>query len=444
MDRGPRIGYLECAGDGFISNVVLNRSFVDLLGRLTEVVTARTTPGTLAAADIERLRADHVLVDLQNFGFIPFVLREQHALDVRFVVVLHTVHAWAGLLLYTLPLLKPGDVVLAPTESAKRSLLRMSPGADAHVVRYCLDVQAIQRDVAPARRTPAAADIVYLGRLVPPKGLELLLDCVPAIRREVPEVRLHIVGPLSGGSMGDEPVSPFVAGLRSRVEREGLDAHVVFHGARFGVDKYRRLAASRLFVCPTTYTGETAVFSMIEAMACGLPVVATRHAGIEELAVDGEHGRLVDVRFDGRGAAVVERDALVAAVCGMLRDEELADRMGRNAAARAMAHDYRTVLPPLLALLRQRRADPMGFAWDTLRESRPVELDGVFAAEFLSLCRRAGAGCESLGSAYDNLMARLRGGGPPGASARGGDAPTEGEHTGALHTGALHRYLCLP
>ena len=438
MDHDLRIGYLECAGDDFISNVVINRNFVDLLGRFTEVATTRTTPGALGPAEIEGLHADYVLIDLHNFGFIPFVLREQHAMDVKFVIVLHSVYAWAGLLLYVLPLIKSGDVVLAPSASAKRSLLRMSPKTDVHVVPYCLDVHAIQEAVVSTGDNAPANDIVYMGRLVPPKGLALLLHCMPAIRREVADLRLNIVGPLSGGSMGDQPVSPFVAALRQTVEGGGLDRHVVFHGARFGPDKYRLLAASRLFVYPTSYTGETAAFSAIEAMACGLPVVATRHAGIDELVTDGENGRLVDLRFDDRGAAEVENEKLVEAVTGMLRDRELIDRMRRSARLTAMRYDCRAVMPPLLTLLRRHRADTTSCAWETMRDCRPVDLDDVFAAEVRSLCRRAGVGGESIGWVYDDLMARLRDGEPqrePDRSARGGSEPSV--------AGELHRYLCL-
>jgi len=438
MDHDLRIGYLECAGDDFISNVVINRNFVDLLGRFAEVVTTSTTPPALGPAEIEGLHADYILVDLQNFGFIPFMLREQNALDVKFIVVLHTVYAWAGLLLYTLPLIKPGDIVLAPSESAKRSLLRMSPRTDVHVVRYCLDIRAIQETVATVGDTGLSHDIVYMGRLVPPKGLELLLDCMPAIRRKVGDIRLNIVGPLSGGSMGDQPVSPFVADLQRAAGRGALDGHVVFHGARFGPDKYRVLAASRLFVYPTSYTGETAAFSVIEAMTCGLPVVATRHGGIDELVTDGENGRLVDLRFDDRGAAVVENEQIVEAVTDMLRGRELTDRMRRFARQRAMTHDYRAVMPPLLTLLRRHRTDTSRCAWETIRNRRPVDLDDVFAAEVRSLCRRAGVGGESLGWTFDDLMAHLRNGGRP----RQPDRSAEGG-SGASASGELHRYLCL-
>lgn len=436
MTREPTIGYLECAGDDFISNVVINRNVVDLLGRFAEVVSTKTRPGDLTAGVIGSLGADYVLVDLHNFGFIPFVIREQRRLDVRFIVVLHTVHAWAGLLLYTLPFIKPGDVVLAPSQSARRSALRIAAGLDVHVLPYCLDVQAV-REACAGTEGRGRPSIAFLGRLVPAKGVGLLVDCLPAIRREAGDVGLEIIGPLSGGSTSDEPVSPFVAGLREHARRIGLADHVAFRGARVGADKYARLSSSSAFVYPTTYAGETAAFSILEAMACGLPVVATRHAGVAELVVDGGNGLLVNVRHEtGRGLEV-DRRGLVTAVARLLRDADLAERLRAGARATAAARDFRVVMPTLIELLRRHRTRPVPADWSRFADTCPLALDALFTTGMRSLCRRAGAGIETFADAHRAVMQRLaQSGTSPARLEESDDSQPDGD-------GELYRYLCL-
>jgi glycosyltransferase involved in cell wall biosynthesis len=147
------------------------------------------------------------------------------------------------------------------------------------------------------------------------KGYEVLVEAIPAVVREFPDARFLWVGVDLGG---------FAAELTERAAELGVADHLTLAGRRDDVP--RLLAAMDLFVLPSTFEGLGIV--LIEAMASGLPVVASEVGGIPEVVVDGETGALIPVG---------NRDALVSAIAGLLRDEERAARQAR--AGRERAHE---------------------------------------------------------------------------------------------------------
>ncbi len=158
-------------------------------------------------------------------------------------------------------------------------LARFSPG-DAEARRA-------QRESLGLGDAPTA---VYCGRLVPEKNVDGLLAAWRSVRRHHPEARLLVVG---GG--------PDEQALR-RAAGEG----VAFLGER--TDVVPVLRAADLFVLPSRTEGLSN--ALLEAMACGLPVVATRVGANEEVVRDGETGRLAPMGDDAALASTL--DALLA------------------------------------------------------------------------------------------------------------------------------------
>ncbi|HWC35973.1 MAG TPA: glycosyltransferase family 4 protein [Mycobacteriales bacterium] len=116
--------------------------------------------------------------------------------------------------------------------------------------------------------------IGFVGRIDEPrKGLRTLLDAVPALRAEFPELRLLVVGP---GEVDDVPPGVTMLGRVS-------DA-----------DKARALASVDVFVAPNT-GGESFGIVLLEAMAAGAPIVASRLDAFAEVLQGGRLGELVDV-----------------------------------------------------------------------------------------------------------------------------------------------------
>jgi glycosyltransferase involved in cell wall biosynthesis len=175
---------------------------------------------------------------------------------------------------------------------------------------------------------PAGCPLVLmLGRVVREKGYAELVDAWASIVRDFPNARLLCVGPSLESDRRN-----FLPAARRRVARLGLQHAVAFAGMREDVP--RLLRAADLFVLPSWREGLPR--SIIEAMACALPVVATRIRGSREAVVDGETGRLVPAR---------DPVALAGAILELLADENLRASMGRAGRRLAEARfDERAVI----------------------------------------------------------------------------------------------------
>ncbi|MGE3818751.1 MAG: glycosyltransferase [Isosphaeraceae bacterium] len=180
-------------------------------------------------------------------------------------------------------------------------------------------------DVPPAGVDPAAVRaefgwrpdapmILFAGRLVEQKGVDVLIDALDLLQHVWPELRTLIVG---DGPMRDT--------LVETAQAYDLDARLRFTGHREDVP--RLLAASDLLVLPSRYEGLPNV--VLEAMRFGKPVVATAAPGTTELVVDGQTGMLVPLD-DPR--------ALAQAIRTVLGDPGLRRAMGDAGLARVQAH----------------------------------------------------------------------------------------------------------
>jgi glycosyltransferase involved in cell wall biosynthesis len=125
------------------------------------------------------------------------------------------------------------------------------------------------------RAAPRAA---FVGRLAPEKGLDTLLDAWPAVRAAFPAARLSL--------LGEGPERPV---LERQAARLGLSDAVELPGATD--DPTAALRAADLFILPSREEGMSV--ALLEAMALGIPLVATSIPGNRRLVQDFKHGRLV-------------------------------------------------------------------------------------------------------------------------------------------------------
>lgn len=181
------------------------------------------------------------------------------------------------------------------------------------------------RPVAPPTRP---ARFVYAGRLVPEKGLDVLLTAALDLP---PGSTIDVYG--SGRAE---------ASIRRRVTAARLPVRL--HGFVAGVAMTDAYAGATAAVLPALWY-ENCPMSVLEAAACGLPVVASRIGGIPELLSDGRTGLLVRPG---------EPRALAAAMRALAADPSYARRLG--AAARAYAIRHHAPVEHLRALLRHYEA----------------------------------------------------------------------------------------
>jgi glycosyltransferase involved in cell wall biosynthesis len=178
--------------------------------------------------------------------------------------------------------------------------LRQITGTDArlplHVIYHGTDI----RRFSPLARRAEPNRILSIGRLVPKKGFDGLIEALRILAQRRVDFTCDIIGD-----------GPLRGALESAAQRAGLAGRVSFQGARLQddvVDAYRR--ASLFVLAPVmTEDGDRDGIPnvLVEAMACGLPVVSTRLSGIPELIEDGVEGLLVAPNDPKALATAVER-----------------------------------------------------------------------------------------------------------------------------------------
>ncbi|TMD53031.1 MAG: glycosyltransferase [Chloroflexi bacterium] len=171
--------------------------------------------------------------------------------------------------------------------------------------------------------------LVTVGSLHPLKGQEFALEALASATAEGVDAELTLVG--------DGPERAALDGLAGRL---GLAGRVVFAGEE--LDPRPRLAAADLFLLPSLTEGFSN--ALLEAMASGLPVLATDVGGNPEAVVAGEGGRLVPA---GDAAALagalveLDSDRRRLASMGEANRRRLEERFSLRASARALADWYR-------------------------------------------------------------------------------------------------------
>lgn len=193
------------------------------------------------------------------------------------------------------------DRVVAPSRATARELARDYGVAGAAVIPNGVAPLPPAEAGAEAPSVPAGSPVVlYAGRLRTRKAVAVLLEAFARLRREVPGAALVLVG--------DGEQRP---ALEDQARRLGIEKAVRFTGAVPRDEMARRLAAADLFCLPSLYEGFP--LAILEAMAAGLPVVATAVAGVPEAVEHGVTGLLVPPE---------DADALARALGELARDPE--------------------------------------------------------------------------------------------------------------------------
>jgi len=188
-----------------------------------------------------------------------------------------------------------------------------------------------------------AIRLISVGRLIPSKRFDRFISLVAHLRQEL---HLEITGTLVGAG-------PLSGSLRAQAERLGLPASALeFRGPIAEMAPVYQEAD--IFVLTSEYEGTPNV--LLEAMACGLPVVADNVGGVPELVRHGQDGSLVEPNSD---------EGLVAALTRLICDPQLRRAMGRKARARIEANFSLERLPAILRRL-----------YDVALAARPVAAHG--------------------------------------------------------------------
>lgn len=222
--------------------------------------------------------------------------------------------------------LRRARAVVALSEGSREALAGIGPGLRIEVIPNPVEIPPWHAPLDGATPT-----VLFLGVIRESKGAFDLLRAWPAVRAEIPGVRLVL------GGVGE------IEKARASAREHGFDHELSTPGWVVDGAKAALLREAWVLALPSHW--EAMPMSVLEAMAAGIPVVATRVGAIPSMVAEGETGLLVDVR---------DPHALAAALTALLRDTAGRRAMGRAARARAAAlFSADCVVPRIEALWRE-------------------------------------------------------------------------------------------
>ncbi|WP_437587683.1 glycosyltransferase [Sorangium sp. So ce1000] len=228
-----------------------------------------------------------------NYRAIPLAplllyVRERSRSPIRLLLIAHAPGAYGLEWALLRPLLRSGDVVVAPTESARAVIDFLCPEVSAHT-------RVIPHPMRPLPRVEAGrgAHIVSLTRMHPSKLLHRQIEAMAVLRgRGVAGLRMRIAGPTEDPITRD--TSAYARSLVAKTKRLGLDDCVELAGRIDGARaKASFLGGARLLVNLSVTIEESLGKAIVEAQGSGVPVLATRWNGFPEVV--GAAGACVPV-----------------------------------------------------------------------------------------------------------------------------------------------------
>jgi glycosyltransferase involved in cell wall biosynthesis len=318
--RRWRVRFIATHGDG---------------GKLRKaLIAARGWLGFMALLLTGRVALLHVLA-ASNASFwrkALFVL-PAHALGAPYLMHMHCGRfvdfysrecpSWAQRLVRHM--FRHARAVVALSEQWREALSAISPDSRVVTIPNPIDIPAWQ-----ARLEGPIPTVLFLGVLKEAKGVNDLLNAWAKVLQSIPHARLLL------GGTGDLDAANELA------RRLGIESSVEMPGWVVGKDKEALLRQAWVFTLPSH--AEALPMSVLECMAAGIPVVASRVGGIPLAVEDGRTGHLVEPR-DPRG--------LAKALIGLLTDAGNRRAMGNAARRRAEeAFSAEVLVPQIEALWR--------------------------------------------------------------------------------------------
>ena len=194
------------------------------------------------------------------------------------------------------------------------------PRGKIEVIPNAMDADFFHPDAIPRTSTDNAR-ILWVGRLDPGKGLDVLTAALPIIMANAPRARFSFVGGGRRRESGENTLDQLRATFKDEIERGQIDVR----GFVPDIDLPACYHESDIAVVPSLIY-ESFSYTCAQAMACGVPVVASRVGGIPETLANGECGVLVPPN---------DVDALANAVLGLVHDAERRRAMGAAGRTRA-------------------------------------------------------------------------------------------------------------
>lgn len=222
--------------------------------------------------------------------------------------------------------LNSADAVIALTNHM-REMLQKSCNKDIAIIPNSLNVKKFESASKNLNQEELGIEkedriILFVGTLNPVKGLQYLVEAFKTISRKIPKAKLLLVGD-----------GPERRNLENMVKKNGLEDKVSLIGRVENDEVPKYMTIADVFVLPSL--SESFGIVNLEAMACGLPIVATRVDGIPEVVNDPENGFLVEPMNSGQ---------IAAKVILLLENDALREKMGKTNREKAKEYGLEKII----------------------------------------------------------------------------------------------------
>ena len=288
----------------------------------------------MLAGELRRRRIDHLHTHFANSGSIVGLLASNY-LGLTWSFTLHGISETdypAGVLLAAK--IKVARFVACASYFGRAQAMRLvSPEhwSKIFIVRCAVDLTDIPNRVGPGSNL--RPQLISVGRLSPEKGYLGLLHSFARVRESGIDADLVIVGD-----------GPERARIEKAIDTLNLQANVVLQGALAEEATLIQIANADILVLPSFMEGLPVV--LMEAMALGLPVIASRVAGIPELVTDNQEGLLF---------CPTDWNELAEKLELLIADSQLQQRLGRAGRAKIeLAFEINRAIEPLVVQFSEK------------------------------------------------------------------------------------------
>lgn len=330
--------------------ITLNPIILTSLAHSSKRIDTLSKLGGILSTYIQQKKLDYLYIEEYRLIPIVFLARyfRQDTYSIFFTAHSVLVNDWLYYWLLIAPLVKANDYIWITSKYTSQLLKKIHPVYQSFLPVPLMVDQELTKALENHSLIHKEKRVLYLGRMVPEKGIESLIEAIGFLAKENQDIRLDLAGPYKS----DEP---FYQSLQKKICELNLQEQVHFLGLVLGEEKVNILARSTLLVYPGTAIAETFGVTIIEAFTAGIPVIASQWSAFPELIQDGYNGYTLSIAKD---TSQVNPEELARRIEVLFKDQELLHSMQTNALESSKLYRSKVVCEQIIRNLRNSLLQP--------------------------------------------------------------------------------------